>query len=134
MSRLPKSIFILFLFALIWRVIGLHTSVVDQSDQTNRTVEDKAWDDDVDFYGAHLKDWSFFNYSSKPYHARSSIVNWGGKSYDPLSFKGGENDTYGLLRTNFMSITTTDLWFSPGIPFEHRSGVSRVTKPSKIFC
>jgi len=42
-----------------------------------------------------LKDWSFCNYSSEDWCARRSIVEWGGKTYDPLSFKGGINNTYG---------------------------------------
>lgn len=43
----------------------------------------------------NLKDWSYYNYSSNYEAARSSVVRWGGKFYDPLGFKGGENDTYG---------------------------------------
>ena len=40
-----------------------------------------------------LNYWSYFNYSS--FYARQSIVKWGGKVYDPLSFKGGENNQFG---------------------------------------
>jgi hypothetical protein len=42
-----------------------------------------------------LKDWSHCNYSSKETCARSSLVRVGTKLYDPMSFKGAENDTYG---------------------------------------
>jgi hypothetical protein len=49
-----------------------------------------------------LKDWSYYNYSSNEWHARDSLVRNGDKIYDPLSFKGAENDTYGT-KVNFFS-------------------------------
>jgi len=51
----------------------------------------------VDAYDrSQLKDWGFYNYSSDERYARRSIEEWGGKTYDPLSFKGGMNNTYGM--------------------------------------
>ena len=41
------------------------------------------------------KDWSYYNYSSINWHARDSVVRWNGTFYDPLSFKGGANDSFG---------------------------------------
>jgi hypothetical protein len=50
-------------------------------------------------YSEKLYNWSYCNYSSKEGCARGSVVRWGGKYYDPLSFKGAENDTYGKLHS-----------------------------------
>lgn len=50
--------------------------------------EDAAWQAELP------EDWSRYNYSSR--WARSAVVTYGNKTYDPLSFKGGESDTYAL--------------------------------------
>lgn len=44
-----------------------------------------------------LHDWSVYNYSTEEWKASSSVVRSGAKTYDPLSFANGHNDTYGKL-------------------------------------
>lgn len=55
------------------------------------------------FWGAsmheQLQDWSVYNYSSEEFKARNSIVRAGDKIYDPLSFKGAPNDSYGMKKS-----------------------------------
>ncbi|CAN8097813.1 unnamed protein product [Discula destructiva] len=55
------------------------------------------WHDllDDDWVG-FARDWSYYNYSSDEARARNSLVKYNQRLYDPLSFKGGYNDTYAM--------------------------------------
>lgn len=84
------------LIVLVGLILQNLASSIIHDDQADRTPEGEWDDEEIDIYGNSLQDWSFYNYSSKKGYARNSIVRWGGKIYDPLSFKGGENDVYGM--------------------------------------
>jgi hypothetical protein len=72
------------------------TSYEQVQDPFEESYDNPTWRY-VDAYDrSQLKDWGFYNYSSDERYARRSIVEWGGKTYDPLSFKGGMNNTYGM--------------------------------------
>lgn len=102
MLKLSSAKFFVLL-ALVLSVLATPTSTptpqvetvqVDYGVERNQDL----WGEDtasfLDF-SEKLKDWSYCNYSSKERCAMSSLVSWGGKLYDPLSFKGAENDSYG---------------------------------------
>lgn len=84
------------LIVVVGLILQSLASSIIHDDQAHRTREMEWYDEEIDIYGNGLQDWSFYNYSSKKGYARNSIVRWGGKIYDPLSFKGGENDVYGM--------------------------------------
>jgi hypothetical protein len=101
-----KDVTIFYLSTLVLSVVATSTSSPSTTPESHTTKVDygemEKFQDVEEGYTSFslyssekLQDWSYCNYSSKEWCARSSITKWGGKYYDPLSFKGGENDTYG---------------------------------------
>lgn len=93
---------LLFHFILLLVVCGASADQILQPNgaelQQNETTEyydDDSFAQDTELYLAKLKDWRSCNYSSEEHCTRDSIVRMGNNSYDPMSFRGGENDTYG---------------------------------------
>lgn len=66
-------------------------TVVTQLEDGSFQWQDPLYDDWMD-----AEDWSHYRYSSVESKAGYSLVKYDGKLYDPLSFKGGFNDTYGM--------------------------------------
>lgn len=101
-----KRITIFLLLALFLSVLatppdaGLEPELGNNG--TDEAWVEELWDGyrpDSFSYTRSLKDWSHCYYSSKQWCAFPSVVRWGGKFYDPLSFKGTEDDSYGTYRT-----------------------------------
>jgi hypothetical protein len=97
-----KNIPIFVLFGLVHSVLATLTPTAEFRAVESETHEEEPFRDlwygdqaSYEYFFKPLKDWSYYNYSSLDTHARNSYVRWGGKFYDPLSFKGGENDSYG---------------------------------------
>lgn len=81
----------------------LDVQLQDADDEFEDGIDDELDDENnwgyADSYDeTKLKDWSVCNYSSEEECARISIVECGGKTYDPLTFKGGMNNRYGRFR------------------------------------
>ena len=77
-------------------------------------------------YTRSLKDWSHCNYSSRMDCAAVSVVRWDGKFYDPLSFKGVKNDSYGTQYSkNLCCMDISDFSQSCCVSLEHGGCVSR---------
>jgi hypothetical protein len=91
MLKLCRSI---LLSLLAGGIIFLNHALAMQRDPT--TMYGGEWPDSYYSESDALKDWSVYNYTSDAWLARKCVVRWGGKTYDPLSFKGNENDTYGM--------------------------------------
>lgn len=89
-------LFLLLAIGFIPRGVTAAENQIYANEDTKEGSED-LWESHVSAVYSYfnLKDWSYYNYSSSYGAARSSVVRWGGKFYDPLGFKGGENDTYG---------------------------------------
>jgi hypothetical protein len=140
MSNL-RRISIFFLLALVFSVLAATPESEPQSTLANNNTDEpwveepwvvELWDGhrpDSWSYTRSLKDWSHCNYSSKQWCAATSVVRWGGKFYDPLSFKGAENDSYGKhLSRNPTLIKFADIVLSRRIPPEHRGCVSPLSE------
>jgi hypothetical protein len=74
------------------------------------------------YHRSGLLDWSSSNYSWQ--YAKQSLVHWNGKPYDPLTFKGGEINTFGKCAVSqilgyLFKLTISSNCFS----FEHGSRV-----------
>ena len=93
---LPFLLCLLFLLLAATEPTLTSTNVLNNTEDQRSDDSDESYESELKLELSRLKDWSYYNYSSKEYHARSSIVKWGGKIYDPLSFKGTENDTFGI--------------------------------------
>lgn len=90
-------LFLLLAIAFIRRGAVTAENQIYANEDTEEEGSEDLWERHVSavYSSSNLKDWSYYNYSSNYGAARSSVVRWGGKFYDPLDFKGGENDTYG---------------------------------------
>jgi hypothetical protein len=99
-----KNIAIFILFVLVLSIFAATPTPTAEFEtaKSEKTEEEEPFRDlwygdqaSYEYFFKPLKDWSYYNYSSNVAHARNSYVRWGGKFYDPLSFRGGENDSYG---------------------------------------
>ena len=90
-------LFLLLAIAFIPREVATAENQIYSNEDTEEEGSEDPWESHVSavYSSFNLKDWSYYNYSSNYGAARSSVVRWGGEFYDPLGFKGGENDTYG---------------------------------------
>lgn len=103
MSKSRKiALFLLFCLVLSLAAATAPKLEANTTGDAENEGED-TWDafETGDFGIGKLKDWSYYNYSSNEWHARDSLVRGGDKIYDPLSFKGGVNDTYGTIFSHF---------------------------------
>ncbi|KAE9375983.1 hypothetical protein N431DRAFT_208856 [Stipitochalara longipes BDJ] len=98
-----KGTAIFILLALVVSVLATTPKSGPESTVTGNYTDEEwvgeLWDGyrpDSWSYTRSLKDWSHCNYSSKHGCPEVSVVRWGGKFYDPLSFKGAENDSYAI--------------------------------------
>jgi hypothetical protein len=96
MAQYPRAILFLLVIAFISRAVAVAEKQAYGNENTEEDGEDLGESSlsSVSPF-SNLKDWSYYNYSSNHWAARSSVASWNGKFYDPLAFKGGENDTYG---------------------------------------
>ena len=127
MSKL-NNITIFMIFAISLSIFATPTSTFQNSRSVEnendlQNVNEEVWDGHVPVFSALpdrdqvrewsyctkdwsycMKDWSYYNYSSVESFARDSVVRWNGTFYDPLSFKGGANDSFGKeIQTNTLS-------------------------------
>jgi hypothetical protein len=87
------------LIGVLTRLTSAHDEDHDDNEDVFNTLNDtitasKQWEaGEYDYLGSeNLKDWGDSNYS---WPARYSVVRLGDKVYDPVSFKGGENNSFG---------------------------------------
>jgi hypothetical protein len=128
-----KDIAIFVLFALVLSVFAATSTPTAEFEtaENEKPEEEESFRDlwygdqaSYEYFFKSLKDWSYYNYSSNVAHARNSYVRWDGKFYDPLSFRGGENDSYGKQLQSNVSFSEINIGLSCCIPFECRSCVS----------